>query len=91
MCTVLKNNLLTPVIKRISFQEQLERVVRSADTVPDLMKFLESYFLHMSGGSLVLDMKRSLALSRTLRSSGSVRFDTVKLYLDFWRQKGFLK
>ena len=55
------------------------------------MEFLERHFLHMSGGSLVLGMRRSLAVSPTLRSSGSVRFDTVKLYLDFWRQKGFLQ
>ena len=88
---MLENNLSIPVRQRVSFPEWLERVAARADAVPDLMEFLESHFLHMSGGSLVLDMSRSLALSPTLRSSGSVRFDTVKLYLDFWRQKGFLK
>ena len=91
LLTVLERELSIPVRPRVTFPGWLERLADRADVVPDLMDFLESHFLHMSGGSLVLDMQHSLALSPTLRSSASVRFDTVKLYLDFWRQKGFLQ
>lgn len=91
MCTVLENELTIPMKQRLDFREWLRRVAVRADAVPDLMDFLEDHFLHMSGANLNLNMRHSLASSQTLRFSGSVRFDTVKLYLGFWRQRGFLK
>jgi len=90
LCTIIETNLSIPAKRRLPFQEWLDQVSAHGDGVPDLLEFLREHFLHMSSGSLVLETSKSLAISPTLRSSGSVRFDTIELYLEFWRRQGFL-
>lgn len=90
VCSVIENCLHLPVRRRLDYQEWLARIAARCDSVPDLLEFLQDHFLHMSSGRLILDMRNTLAISPALRSTGSVRIDTVELYLEFWKKKGHL-
>lgn len=92
ICTVIENSLHlpTPITsrrrRRLDYREWLARI----DAGSDLLEFLKDHFLHMSSGDLVLDVRNTLAVSRTLRSTGAVKIETVGLYLEFWRERGLI-
>lgn len=56
-----------------------------------LLEFLDSNYLRMSCGGLVLDVKNTLAHSATLRSVGPVPADVARKYIHVWKEIGFLR
>lgn len=72
------------------FQEWLDSMLAAKGGSQSLKDFFQNHFLHMSSGNLVLDTTAARKVSPTLISSGAVDIATVQLYLDFWRQSGFL-
>ena len=71
--------------KRLPFQEWFQKVRNEEIMIPSLAEFVGGYFVHMSGGGVVLNTSNSRQMSSTLRSSGSVGMETVNLYIDYWR------
>ncbi|KAJ2988141.1 hypothetical protein NUW58_g4130 [Xylaria curta] len=56
-----------------------------------LVDFLEDNFVRMSCGGLLLDTTHSREHSLTLAACGPVGDDLVRLYVDSWREIGFLR
>ncbi|KAK4122076.1 ketoacyl-synt-domain-containing protein [Parathielavia appendiculata] len=77
----------------IPFGEWVERV-RTApaknNPAATLLEFLDSNYLRMSCGGLVLDVKHSLEHSKTLRAVGPVSEEVVRKYIHIWREIGFI-
>ena len=77
----------------ISFEEWVERV-RAApqrnNPASTLLEFLDSNYLRMSCGGLVLDVKNTLEHSRSLASVGPVSDEVVRKYVHVWKEIGFL-
>lgn len=77
----------------IPFQEWVERV-RAApqrnNPAATLLGFLDSNYLRMSCGGLVLDTKKTVEHSKTLAAVGPVSDDVVKKYIHIWKEIGFL-
>ena len=74
---------------RLPFNDWLKQV-RDEEAITPLSEFLEEYFLHMSGGGVVLDTCNSRVVSPSLRSSGAVDKETMDLYVDYWRSINYL-
>lgn len=78
----------------IPFEEWVERV-RAApqrnNPASTLLDFLDSTYLRMSCGGLVLDVKKTLEHSKTLGSVGPVSEEVVRKYIHVWKEIGFLK
>lgn len=77
----------------IPFEEWVERV-RAApqrnNPAATLLSFLDSNYLRMSCGGLVLDIKKTLEHSKTLSSVGPVSEEVVRRYIHIWKEIGFL-
>ncbi|GAB1312815.1 fusarubin cluster-polyketide synthase [Madurella fahalii] len=77
----------------IPFEEWVERV-RTApaknNPAATLLEFLDSNYLRMSCGGLVLDVKHSLEHSKTLKTVGPVSEEVVRKYIHIWREIGFI-
>lgn len=77
----------------IPFEEWVERV-RSApqrnNPASTLLDFLDSNYLRMSCGGLVLDTKKTLEHSKTLAAVGPVSEEVVRKYIHIWKEIGFL-
>ena len=77
----------------IPFPEWVERV-RAApqrdNPASMLLDFLDSNYLRMSCGRLVLDVSKTLEHSKTLCAVGPVSEEVVKRYIQVWRDIGFL-
>ncbi|KAI3324539.1 putative polyketide synthase [Xylariaceae sp. AK1471] len=56
-----------------------------------LIDFLEDNFVRMSCGGLLLDTAKAREHSRTLANCGPVSEDLVRLYVQSWRDMGFLR
>jgi acyl transferase domain-containing protein/thioester reductase-like protein/acyl carrier protein len=56
-----------------------------------LIDFLEDNFVRMSCGGLLLDTAKAREHSRTLATCGPVGEDLVRLYVQSWRDMGFLR
>lgn len=91
VCSIMERKLGFASQSRVPFEEWLAQVSTLEHQPSDLMEFYRKYFLHMSGGSLVLDTTSSRSLSPTLRSTGAIDAEKIELYLEFWRQSGFIK
>ena len=91
VCSIMERKLGFPPKSRLPFEEWLEQISKLDHQPSDLMEFYSKYFLHMSGGNLVLDTTNTRSLSPTLRSTSAIGADKIELYLDFWRESGFLK
>lgn len=55
-----------------------------------LLEFLDSNYLRMSCGGLVLDVKNTLDHSETLAAVGPVSEEVVRKYIHIWKEIGFL-
>ncbi|KFY66032.1 hypothetical protein V497_01138 [Pseudogymnoascus sp. VKM F-4516 (FW-969)] len=88
---ILSNALNIPNL--IPFTEWLERV-RAAphrkNPAATLLEFLESNYLRMSCGGLILDTHHTLQHSKTLSAIGPVSEEVVRKYIHIWKEIGFL-
>ena len=91
MNTILADALSIPNL--IPFEEWIERV-RTApqrnNPAATLLDFMESNYLRMSCGALVLDVKKTLEHSKTLSAVGPVSEEVVRKYIHIWKEIGFL-
>ena len=55
-----------------------------------LIDFLDTHFVRMSCGELILDTKNSREHSTTLAGEGPVGADLVRKYIRAWKDRGFL-
>lgn len=77
----------------IPFEEWVERV-RAApqrnNPAATLVDFLDSTYLRMACGGLVLDVTKTLEHSKTLAAVGPVSEEVVRRYIHIWKEIGFL-
>lgn len=88
--TIIERRLGIPSSKRLQFDEWVMKAREEEAINPNLLDFMERYFLHMSGGGVILNTKNTREMSQTLRSFGSVDKETIDLYVDYWRSINFL-
>lgn len=88
--TIIERKLGISSSKRLQFDEWVTKAREEEAINPNLLDFMERYFLHMSGGGVILNTKNTREMSRTLRSFGSVDKETIDLYVDYWRSINFL-
>lgn len=78
----------------VPFEQWVKRV-RAApardNPAATLAEFLDSNYLRMSCGGLVLDVSNTLSHSKTLASVGSITEEVARRYVHVWREIGFLK
>ena len=89
------NKLDIPRRNVIPFKQWIERVRNFPGSVEDnpavkLIEFLDSNFIRMSCGGLLLDTVKSREHSKTLAAVGPVSEDVAKSYIDAWKMTGFL-
>lgn len=89
------NKLDIPRRNVIPFKQWIERVRNFPGSVEDnpavkLIEFLDSNFIRMSCGGLLLDTVKSREHSKTLAAVGPVSEDVAKNYIDAWKMTGFL-
>lgn len=93
MTSILANALHDPPCDVIPFHEWTERVRNAPqknNPVATLLDFLEENFQRMSCGGLVLDTKKCVEHSKTLREVGPVSETVARKYIQIWREIGFL-
>ncbi len=93
MTSILAEALHIPPRNVIPFQEWLERVRNAPqknNPASTLLEFLEDNYFRMSCGGLVLDTKKTLEHSKTLREVGPVSETVARKYIHIWREIGFL-
>ncbi|KAI4127461.1 MAG: hypothetical protein LQ338_003184 [Usnochroma carphineum] len=96
MITVWAAALDIPQSNIIPFDEWVCRVrhfpgsVEKDNPAYKLVEFLESNFLRMSCGGLLLDTTRSKAHSSTLATVGPVSDEVALGYIQYWKKVGFL-
>ena len=93
MTSILAKALHIPPSNVIPFQEWMDRVRNAPqknNPASTLLDFLEDNFLRMSCGGLVLDTKKTLEHSKTLREVGPVSEKVARKYIHIWREIGFL-
>ena len=77
----------------IPFHDWVERV-RAApqrdNPASTLLEFLDSNYLRMSCGGLVLNVEHTLQHSKTLASVGAVSEAVARKYIQIWREIGFI-
>ncbi|KAH8672377.1 hypothetical protein BGZ61DRAFT_537012 [Ilyonectria robusta] len=90
------NEILADALKipsLIPFEEWVERV-RAApqrnNPASTLLGFLDSNYLRMSCGGLVLEVKHTLEHSKTLSAVGPVSEEVARKYIHIWKEIGFL-
>ena len=91
MNVVLADALKIPNL--IPFEEWVERVragPRRNNPAATLLDFLDSNYLRMSCGGLVLDVEHTLEHSKTLSAVGPVSEEVVRKYIHIWKEIGFL-
>jgi iterative type I PKS product template protein len=92
MNAILSSALKIPSL--IPFEEWLDRVRKApqkGNPAALLAEFLESNYLRMSCGGLVLDVAHSLEQSASLRELGPVPEKVVRKYIHIWKEIGFLE
>ena len=93
MTTILAEALHIPSSNIVPFHSWLDRVRNAPqknNPASTLLDFLEDNFLRMSCGGLVLDVKKTLEHSKTLREVGPVSEIVARKYIHIWREIGFL-
>jgi len=77
----------------IPFEKWVQRV-RAApqrnNPAATLLDFLDSTYIRMSCGGLVLDTKKTLEHSKTLAAVGPVSEEVARKYIHIWKEIGFL-
>lgn len=92
MNSILAGALGIPTL--LPFGEWVERVKTAPqrnNPASTLLEFLDSNYLRMSCGGLVLDVKHTLEHSKTLSAVGPVSEEIVRKYIHIWKEIGFLK
>jgi thioester reductase-like protein/acyl carrier protein len=77
----------------IPFEDWLQRVRNAPqrnNPAATLLEFLDSNYLRMSCGGLVLDTKKACEHSKTLANVGIVSEEVLRKYVHVWREIGFL-
>jgi thioester reductase-like protein/acyl carrier protein len=77
----------------IPFEEWVQRVREAPmrnNPAATLLEFLDSNYLRMSCGGLVLDTRKTLEHSKTLAAVGKVSEEVVRKYIHIWKEIGFL-
>lgn len=91
MNAILADALSIPNL--VPFEEWVQRV-RGApqrnNPASTLLDFLDSNYIRMSCGGLVLDTKRTLEHSKTLAAVGPVSEEVARKYIHVWKEIGFL-
>ncbi len=95
MIPVLADALGIPGSNVIPFSEWIERVRRSDMHDPEnpaakLVDFLDSNFIRMSCGGLLLETTKSREHSATLRAVGPVSEVVARKYVESWKEMKFL-
>lgn len=93
MTSFLADALHIPPSNVVPFQEWIERVRNGPEKnnpASTLVGFLEDNYVRMSCGGLVLDSKKTLEHSKTLREVGPVSETVARKYIHIWREIGFL-
>ncbi|KAB8801877.1 hypothetical protein FH972_026699 [Carpinus fangiana] len=91
MNAVLADALKIPNL--IPFEDWVERVRNGGqrnNPAATLLDFLDSNYLRMSCGGLVLDVKKTLEHSKTLSAVGPVSDEIARKYIHIWKEIGFL-
>lgn len=98
MILILADALDVPQKNIISFEAWLHRVrnfppslATSENPAAMLVDFLETHFVRMSCGGLVLDTAHSVEHSKTLKKSKPVPKELVEKYIQAWKAAGFLR
>ncbi|KAM4057312.1 starter unit:ACP transacylase in aflatoxin biosynthesis domain-containing protein [Hirsutella rhossiliensis] len=90
---ILADALNIPKSNLIPFHEWVERVRRAPahnNPASALVDFLDSNYLRMSCGGLVLGVENALEHSKTLSSTGPVSEEVIRSYIHSWKSLGFL-
>lgn len=96
MIPVLAEGLDIPLANVIPFDEWVRRVrsfpgmVEWDNPAAKLIDFLDNNFLRMSCGGLLLETTKSCEHSPTLAAVGPVGVETVRKYIQWWKETGFL-
>jgi hypothetical protein len=97
MIRVLADALDIPYSNIVPFDEWVGRVRRFPGSVEAdnpaarLVDFLDTHFVRMSCGGLVLDTAKSREHSGTLRREEAVSTELVRKYVRAWKDMGFLR
>ncbi|KAL6304984.1 hypothetical protein BKA93DRAFT_731865 [Sparassis latifolia] len=79
----------------LPYLQWLDKVRENPDTVANpsvkIMPFLESEFLRMATGQVVLDMSIAKTMSPSLKACGPLEPSHLLRYVKFWRDEGFLR
>lgn len=90
------NAILSDALKipdRIPFEEWVDRVRKAPqknNPAATLLEFLDSNYLRMSCGGLVLDTEKAVEHSKTLAAVGPVGEEVVRKYVHIWKEIGFI-
>ncbi len=93
----LRKALDIPRTQVVPFEEWLWRVRQAPASLTQdipassLVDFLESHFVRMSCGGVVLDTAKTAAHCEPLQRARSVDEDLVMKYIQKWRAIGFLR
>lgn len=93
MLPVLADALKIPRANLVPFNQWVDLVRRcSSKKNPAiyLIDFLDTNFIRMSCGGLLLSTTKAVEHSSTLQTVGPISQDTVLLFIDSWRSKKFL-
>ncbi|KAH7355893.1 putative polyketide synthase [Pyrenochaeta sp. MPI-SDFR-AT-0127] len=93
--SILASALDIPTASIVPYDQWIDRVKRFRGSTKDnpalqLIDFFDNYFVPMSCGGLMLDTSRTFEVSHTLRTMGPIGSKLVKMYIDAWKQSGFL-
>jgi hypothetical protein len=97
MIRVLADALDIPYSNIVAFDEWVGRVRRFPGSVEAdnpagrLVDFLDTHFVRMSCGGLVLDTAKSREHSETLRREEAVSAELMRKYVRAWKDMGFLR
>ena len=92
MNAILSDALKIPNL--IPFDEWVDRVRKAPqknNPASTLLEFLDSNYLRMSCGGLVLDTKKAVEHSKTLAAVGPVSEEVVRKYVHIWKEIGFIR
>ncbi|KAK8055200.1 fusarubin cluster-polyketide synthase [Apiospora rasikravindrae] len=79
---------------QIPFSEWVARVratPRKDNPASTLLEFLDSNYLRMSCGGLILDVRKTLSHAPSLSTVGPVSDEVIKKYITVWKEIGFLR
>lgn len=91
MNAILSDALKIPNL--IPFDEWVDRVRKApqkSNPAATLLEFLDSNYLRMSYGGLVLDTKKAVEHSKTLAAVGPMSEEVVRKYVHIWKEIGFI-